>query len=388
MTTDIPTIAIGPFPPATFAVGAIDGLPDAVAATGSHTAVIVTDAGLAGTLLPDRIADQLRAAGLRVAVFAGVHPNPTTDDVDAGGAAVRAHGVGTAVVALGGGSALDAAKGIALTATNDRPAATLTWGAAGLAPALPIVAVPTTSGTGAECNDFGVVTDVATHRKCYLGGPSCLARSVLLDPALTTSLPPGATAASGIDAITHAVESFLSVRANAWADGLDRQVVRLVSANLRRAVADGADLAARTHLLLAAHTAGQAMSTTGLGVVHGVAHPLGGRFDLPHGVALALVLGKCLRFNRSVRIGRLALLAEPLGVADSAGSDDRNADAAIAAIEQLVADVGLRGTLGRHGIGRDDLPDLVTDTLADPVLANTPRRADAADIHAILVAAL
>jgi alcohol dehydrogenase len=390
VTTDITqqTIGIGPFPPATFAVGAVGGLPGKVQGLGASRAAIVTDRGLVATALPGEVASLLRAAGLHVEVFGGVNPNPTTDDVDAGAAVVRSLGADTAVVSLGGGSALDGAKAIALAAANSVPSASLGWGGAGLAPALPIVAVPTTSGTGAECNDFGVVTDTGTHRKCYLGGPSCLARAVILDPALTLTLPAGATAASGIDCLTHAVESFLSVRANAWADGLDLQVVRLVARFLRRAVSDGSDLEARSHLLLAAHTAGLAMSTTGLGIVHGVAHPLGGRFDVPHGVALAMVLGECLRFNRPERVERLARLAEPLGVFDASASQERNADAAIAAIEQLVADVRLNVRLDGFGIGKADLPQLVTDTLDDAVMANTPRAASAEDVHAILLAAL
>lgn len=390
MTTDVSgqQISVGPFPPTTFAVGAIDTLADAVAALGAREVLVVTDRGLAQTPLPGHITERLHGPLDRVEVFSGVHPNPTTDDVDAGGKVARNLGPRASVVSLGGGSALDAAKAIALVATNDVPAAELGWGTQGLAPAMPIVAVPTTSGTGAECNDFGVVTNSATHRKCYLGGPTCLAHRVILDPALTLTLPARPTAAAGIDCLTHAVESFLSARANAWADGLDLQAVGLVVANLRRAVADGADLEARSGLLLAAHTAGRAMSTTGLGIVHGLAHPLGGRFDLPHGVALALVLGESLRFNRPEREPRLAQLADALGVARPGFSDQRNADASIDAIEELVADVGLHGRLGEHGIAADDLPTLAADTLDDPVLANTPRQPSADDLLQILHATL
>lgn len=390
MSTDIlrQAISIGLFPTTTFAVGAVENLPDVVRSTGATNAAVITDRGLAATNLPEEIAGRLRSAGLVVEVFAEVHPNPTTDDLDAGGRFARELGAATTVVSLGGGSALDAAKGIALSATNNKPGADLSWGADGLRPALPIVAVPTTAGTGAECNDFGVVTDLATHRKFYAGGPSCLARAVILDPRLTLTLPAGPTAAAGIDCLTHAVESFLSARANAWADGLDLQVVRLVTRFLRRASADGSDLEARSHLLLAAHTAGMAMSTTGLGIVHGVAHPLGGRFDVPHGAALALVLDPCLKFNRPARVARLALLAGPLGVENASASDERNADATIAAIDQLVIDVKLRARLGTFGITAGDLPQLVEDTLADAVMASTPRPAGADDIQQILVSAL
>ncbi|MGW7538095.1 iron-containing alcohol dehydrogenase [Amycolatopsis sp. NPDC054798] len=384
--TEIPSLEIGPYPAAAFAAGAVERLPSVVRTIGARKVVLVSDRGLVETPLPEQTAKLLRQDGLAVEVFADVHPNPTTDDVDAGGAFVRASGA-AAVVSLGGGSALDAAKAIALAAVNDRPAAELGWtteAPAELAPALPIVAIPTTSGTGSECNDLGVVTDPRQQRKCYLGGPTCLARHALLDPVLTLSLPPLATAAAGIDCLTHAVESFLSSRPNPWADGLDLQAVRLVAENLRRAAAVGDDLEARANLMLAAHTAGLAMRTTGLGVVHGVGHSLGGRFDLPHGQALALVLGECLRFNRPVREERLARLAEPLGVADARKPAAHNADAAIAAVERLVAEVGLAGRLREFGIGEEDLPDLAADTLADGVLANTPREVSAADVTGIL----
>lgn len=383
---EISAIEIGPYPAATFAAGAVDQLPRLVRAIGARKIVLVSDRGLVATPLPEQAAQLVRQEGLAVEVFSEVHPNPTTDDVDAGGAFVRA-AEAEAVVSLGGGSALDAAKAIALAAVNDRPAAELTWStevSADRVAALPIVAIPTTSGTGSECNDLGVITDPRQQRKCYLGGPACLARYALLDPELTLSLPPRATAAAGIDCLTHAVESFLSARPNPWADGLDLQAVRLVAENLRRAVAVGGDLAARANLMLAAHTAGQAMRTTGLGVVHGIGHSLGGRFDLPHGQALALVLAECLRFNRAVREDRLARLAEPLGVADARKSVGHNADAAIAAVERLVAEVELAGRLREFGIGEADLPDLVADTLADGVLANTPREASAADVTGIL----
>ncbi|ATY11684.1 iron-containing alcohol dehydrogenase [Amycolatopsis sp. AA4] len=384
--TQIPAIDIGPYPAAAFAAGAVEQLPRLVRTIGARKTVLVSDRGLAATPLPEQAAQLLRQNGLAVEVFAEVHPNPTTEDVDAGGAFVRA-AEAEAVISLGGGSALDAAKAIALAAVNDRPAAELTWSteaSAELAPALPIVAIPTTSGTGSECNDLGVITDPRQQRKCYLGGPACLARYALLDPVLTLSLPPRATAAAGIDCLTHAVESFLSARPNPWADGLDLQVVRLVAANLRRAVSVGDDLAARANLMLAAHTAGLAMRTTGLGVVHGIGHSLGGRFDLPHGQALALVFVECLRFNRAVREGRLARLAEPLGVADARKSAAHNADAAIEAVERLVAEVELAGRLREFGIGEGDLPDLAADTLADGVLANAPREVSAADVTGIL----
>jgi alcohol dehydrogenase len=288
-------------------------------------------------------------------------------------------------VTVGGGSALDAAKGIALAATNPGPDTDLTWGVGGgRRAALPIICVPTTSGTGSEVNDYGVVTDELRHRKFYVGDPSCLASAVFLDPVLTLTLPAAPTAACGLDCLTHAVESFTSVRANPWADTLDLRVIETVRRWLPRAVADGSDLRARSAMLLAAHMAGQAMSTTGLGIVHAIGHPLGARHGIPHGTALALVLAPCLRFNEPVSRARLARIAGALGADDAGGSERRNAAAAIEAAQKLIHTVGAAGRLRDHGITREHLPAIADDTLVDPVLDNTPRRPTTADVQSIL----
>jgi alcohol dehydrogenase class IV len=345
--------------------------------------MIITDRGLSGTPLIGRIDDLVRRAARRVDTFDAVRSNPTTADLEAGAAAVRDLGADV-IVAVGGGSTLDAAKGIALAATNPEPGADLTWGSGGLKPALPIIAAPTTSGTGSEVNDYGVITDAGLRRKFYVGDPSCLASAVILDPQLTVSLPAGPTAACGIDCLTHAIESFTSIRANLWADALDVHVMGLVREWLPRAVGEGDDMQARSTMLLAAHMAGQAMSTTGLGIVHAISHPLGGRHEIPHGDALALVLAPCLRFNEPVSRTRLARCAEALGVLIEGASDERNAAAAIVAVEELVHEVRADRRLSDYGIARPDLSAIVDDALADPVINNTPRRPAAADVLSIL----
>jgi len=383
------TLVLGPFPPTTFGVGAIERITDqlrhitSTTETGRPRVLIVTDRGLSGTELIHRVSDLVGATGLPFSVFDLVSANPTTTDLAVGAETAREVGA-SVVVAVGGGSALDAAKGIALSTTNPGAATDLTWGSGGLRPALPIVAAPTTAGSGAEVNDYAVITDVVLRRKFYLGGPSCLAAAVILDPQLTLTLPPGPTAACGIDCLTHAIESFTSIRANPWADALDLHVMHLVHESLARAVVKGDDLPARSTMLLAAHMAGQAMSTTGLGIVHAIGHPLGGRHAVPHGNALALVLTPSLRFNEPVIRSRLARCADPLGVLISGASDERNAGAAIDAVEALVHEVHAAGHLSDHGITHTDLPAIVDDALADPVINNTPRRAAAADVRSIL----
>src|SRR5258708_15994901 len=158
-----------------------------------------------------------------------------------------------------------------------------------------MVGVPTTAGTGAETNAFGVVTDRQTHRKFYVGHASSMPAAAILDPELTVGLPPAATAATGMDALVHALESGMSWRANRWSEGIALQAIRMISAHLPRAFADGTDREARSQMLLASHLAGVAMASTGLGVCHAIGHSLGTRFDIAHGVALTLVLPQVLR---------------------------------------------------------------------------------------------
>jgi alcohol dehydrogenase len=384
-------IVIAPTPRAQFGVGAVGQLPGIVRGTGSDAAVVVTDAALAATPVIASVVSALEAAGVPVTVFSGVHPNPTTGDLAAGAdvaaaAAGRAGGSRIALVAVGGGSPIDAAKGIALAAVNPQRGRDLDYRNEFARPGLPIVAVPTTAGTGAETNAFGVVTDPQAHRKFYVGHASTLPAAAVLDPELTVGLPPRATAATGMDALTHALESYLSIRANPWSDGIALQVMRMIAGHLPRAHADGRDIEARSQMLLAAHMAGIGMATTGLGLCHAIGHSLGGRFDIAHGVALTMLLPAVLRFNAQVSEERLADVAFALGAGEP-GRDARwNADAAIAAIADLAGRLGMTQRLADLEITGADFEQIAADALDDEVLANTPRPPAADDIHAILVA--
>jgi alcohol dehydrogenase len=422
-----------PMPAAHFGAGAIGELPGLVRGTGSSAAVIVTDPGLADSPVVARVRDVLAADGVTAAVFAGVRPNPSTDDVAAGadvvaglaaeagraaeagvagrpgragepgwvaqaGVAGKPERVGApcrvaeadrvAVVAVGGGSAIDAAKGVALAAVNPQRGRGLDYRRDFARPALPIVAVPTTAGTGAETNAFAVVTDPATRRKFYVGHASSRPAAAILDPDLTVGLPPGATAATGMDALTHALESCMSSRANPWSDGMALQVIRMIAAYLPRAVADGGDREARSQMLLAAHLAGVGMASTGLGVCHAIGHSLGGRFDVAHGVALTMVLPGVLRFNLPACRERLAAMAFALGAGDTARGAAWNAAAAIDAVTALADRVGMTHRLPDFGITAADFGAIASDALDDEVLANTPRPPTEADIQAILAGAL
>ncbi len=378
-------LTLDPKPTAYFGRGRVAETGEILTTLGARAVLVVTDPFLATSPIVARVRESIAAAGIRASVYSDVTANPTTDALDAGSDAAAAFQA-DAIVAVGGGSAMDAAKGIALGAVNPQRGLELDYATEFEQPALPIVAIPTTAGTGAEVTAFGVITDARGRRKFYVGHESTTARAAILDPELTVGLPPAATAATGMDALTHSVESYLSVRANPFSDALALQVISTVATYLPRATADGSDIEARSHMLLASHIAGVGFSHTGLGLVHGIAHPLGGRHDIPHGLALCMVIEQVLRFNLPARPERIARLAHALGVATNDGAGD--AEAAISAIANLAATVGMTARLSDFGIGEADLSALADDTLDDPVTANNPTTPTKDDVLAILRSAL
>ena len=403
--------------------GAIARLPEAVRATGADRVVVVTDAALAATPVIATVLAVLADALLPARLFSGVHPDPTTGDLAAGAEAVAASAAEAAaaasasasaaavtamlkaspparparapaasriaLVAVGGGAPIDAAKGIAVAAADPRRGRDLDRRGDFTGPALPIVAVPTTAGTGAEASAFGVVTDPAARRAFCVGHASSLPAAAILDPALTAGLPPAATAAAGLDALTRALESYLSARPNPWSDGIALQAIRMIAASLPRACADGTDLAARSQLLLAAHLAGVAAASTGLGLGHAIGRSLGARCNIAPGEALAVLLPETLRFSLPARTERMADVAFALGAGDTRADARRNAAAAIAAVTALRDEAGLSRLLGDFGITEADFGPIAADTLAGQTLAGAAlagegRPPTGDDIRAIL----
>ena len=292
------------------------------------------------------------------------------------------------LVAVGSGAPIDAAKGIALAAVDPRHGRDPGRDHDLAAPvALPIVAVPTTAGPGAETSALGLVTDPADRHAVYVGNASTMPAAAILDPELAAGLAPAVIAGSGLDALTRALESYLSLRPNPWSDGIALQAIRMAAASLPRAVMDGTDLAARSQLLLAAHMAGIATASTGLGLCHAIGHSLGTRWDIAHGAALAMVLPEVLRFDLPARIERMADVAFALGVGDTHADTWPNAQAAIGAVTALRDDVGLNKLMSDFGITEADFAQIAADVLADEALASTPRPPSEDDIRAILLAA-
>lgn len=372
-----------------FGAGAIERLPEVIAWAGGTRVFVVTDPGVQRSGVIDRVLGVLAADGIEAALFAEVEPNPGASTVERGAEVLRTFGLeGTVVVPVGGGSSMDTAKALDLRAANDRPVWDLEYDGRDLAPGRPLIAVPTTAGTGAETNSFGVITDEAAGRKGYIGHPSLLPVATILDPSLTVGLPPAATAATGIDAMTHSLESLLSANPNPFAEAMALGVIRTIGTWLRRAVADGSDLEARSQLLVASHLAGVGQASgTGVGLVHALGHSIGSRGKVAHGTALATVLPEVLRFYLGTRDRELALVGIALGVASGAEPESTAAAVAIGAIDKLLRDVDQRPTLSRLGLADEaTIEQLVIDTLDDAAIRNSPRLPSAAQARAILEA--
>lgn len=372
-----------------FGIGAIDRLPELVAAADRSRVFLVSDRGVVASGVVDRVRAVLADAGLEVGLYDGVEANPGSASVLRGSGSLTSFGVAdAAVVPIGGGSSMDTAKVIALHAANGGEVLALGYHRDDVLPGAPLIAIPTTAGTGAEANTYGVITDEAAGRKAYVGHPSLLPVATILDPAQTVGLPPTATAATGVDALTHAIESLLSANPNPFAEAMALGVVATVGTWLPRAVADGGDLEARSQLLLASHLAGVGQASgTGVGLVHALGHAIGTRGRLPHGTALAVVLPEVLAFYAAepgLRDRELARIGVALRAASTTEADATAAGAAIGAVRRLLTEVGQRPTLRSLGFDAAMLDTVAADAVADAAIRNSPRLATAAEARTIL----
>ncbi|MGA2737739.1 MAG: iron-containing alcohol dehydrogenase [Bryobacteraceae bacterium] len=307
--------------------------------------LLVSDPGLRSTGYPDQAGAMLSEAGIAAHAFHDFSPNPDTEMVEAGRIFAAAHGIDS-LVALGGGSSLDCAKGINFVLTNGGGMRNY-WGFGKATRAmLPMIAIPTTAGTGSEAQSYALISDAATHVKMACGDPKAAFRAAILDPLLTRSQPREVTATAGYDAISHAVESYVTTRRTAASIVFAREAWQLLSDNFERVLRDPCDLEARGAMLLGAHYAGIAIENSMLGATHACANPLTARYGTTHGTAIALLLPHVVRWNWAAAE---ALYRELAGV----DLGDRLAEMAAAA--------GLPGRLRDLGISEDALPLLAED---------------------------
>ncbi len=333
------------------------------------------------------LAKSLEDAGITAQIFDGVEANPTDRNVEAGIEVLNAMNEAI-VLAVGGGSSMDAAKAIALMGPNGGTLQEYGYGCKPEKPGRPVVAVPTTAGTGSETNLVGVITDTKAGRKLYVAHPSVQPKVAILDPNLTLGLPQYATATCGFDVLTHAIEAFTSRAANPYVDGVATEAIRMAWDNLATAFEDGSNLEARSQMLLASTMAAIAFNVAGLGAAHSTGHPLSARFEAAHGQTLATMLPHVMTFNLEAREAKYAKVAAIIGAADAGRSDGENARACITAIEDLCTKLGLKKSLRDLGVGESDIPQLVEDALADLTIRANPRKMGPEDAAAVYEAAL
>ena len=378
-------------------IGKVLSLPRPLALFGEHSAtrlctsmadqgyrrvLIISDEVLAGLGILDPLEAVLATRHVSTARFTGVRPDPTFDVVEAGLIACQQHHA-DAILVVGGGSAIDAGKVIALAASTGKTPRQLVGVLKARQPSLPLFVVPSTSGTGSEASVAAVISDSVTHIKSLVVDPGLVPLAAALDPLITRGMPAVITAETGIDALTHALEGWMSDFASAQTDGYNRAAVRLILENLETACQEPGNLAARDAMALASHYAGLCLSISAVGYVHAIAHQLGARYGVPHGRANALVLPHVLAFNQPACLKRLALLARELELAPATATDQAAADALISRVRALLASLPLKR--GGDMVLPTDYDGIAQDALTEAHgMYAVPRYMTEADVHRVL----
>jgi len=368
--------------PIRFGAGRITELTAACREVGLARPLLVTDPGLAGLAVVKRTLGQLEQAGLPVAVFSDIRTNPTLAQAARGLEAYR-DGDHDGIIAFGGGSALDAAKALLLMAGQEHPVEAFLCGRE--PPPVrrlpPLVAVPTTAGSGAVARHIAVLTDDATRRRIVLKHPGMMPASVICDPELTIGLPPSLTAVTGMNALSHNLEALCAGAHDPIADGIAVEGVRLARENLAQAFRNGSDLTARGHMMAAATLGGIAFRK-GLGAIQALADPIGALWDTHHGLAAAVLTPYVLVHNRPAVEDKIARLAAYCGL------EGASFDAFLGCVLALREELGIPHTLRGLGLGDERVEALVEEAAADPFAASNPVPLDAAAVRAIYARAL
>lgn len=351
---------------------------------GYARAFVVTDRDLIRFGVTGKVTGVLDEAGIAYEIFSDLKQNPTVKNVQAGVEAFRRSGA-DAIVAVGGGSAMDTAKAVGIIAAN--PAFGDVVSLEGAAPtsnrSVPVFALPTTAGTAAEVTINYVVTDEANTRKMVCVDPRDIPAVAIIDAELMAAMPKGLTAATGMDALTHAIEGYITKGAWTLTDMFELKAVELIARWLPAAVENGADTEAREGMAVAQYIAGMGFSNVGLGLVHGMAHPLGAFYDIPHGVANALLLPYVMQYNMESSPAKFGDVARAMGV-DTAGMDTRQAaQAAVDAVRALAVRVGIPQRLSSLGVRGEDLPRLAASAQADVCTPGNPRDTTVEEILAL-----
>lgn len=367
-----------------FGPGAREALPKEIARLGLHKAFVATDKDLIKFGVADKVLDVLRHADIPYEVFSEIKPNPTVSNVKAGVKAFADSGADF-ILAIGGGSSMDTAKAIGIITNNPEFADVVSL--EGVADthhkSVPVIALPTTAGTAAEVTINYVITDEKNEKKMVCVDPNDIPAIAIVDAELMYTLPRGLTAATGMDALTHAIEGLITKGAWEMSDMFEIKAIDMINRYLPTAVNEPSNAEARNGMAVAQYIAGMAFSNVGLGAVHGMAHPLGAIFDIPHGVANALLLPIVMEFNMPAAIEKYGEIAKAMGVYKQGMTPDEAAQAAVDAVRELAVRVGIPQHLAELGIKEEDLPRLAEAAMADVCTPGNPRDVTYDDILAL-----
>jgi lactaldehyde reductase len=368
-----------------FGAGCRESIAVEAARRGFKKAFFVTDKDLIRFKVADKVIEVFEKNNIPYEIFSDVKANPTIANVQNGVAAFKASGADF-IVALGGGSAIDTAKGIGIVFNNPDFAdvKSLEGVADTKQKAVPTFALPTTAGTAAEVTINYVIIDEEKKKKMVCVDPNDIPAVAIVDPELMYSMPKGLTAATGMDALTHAIESFITPGAWVMSDMLELKAIEMIAANLKNAVDNGTDPVAREAMSQAQYIAGMGFSNVGLGIVHSMAHPLGAHYDTPHGVANALLLPYVMKYNaESPAAPKYLEIAKAMGVDTTGMSVEEGVEAAVEAVKQLSLSIGIPQKLNEIGVRKEDLHQLAIDAFNDVCTGGNPRPTSIEDIEAL-----
>ncbi len=367
-----------------FGPGARKVLPEVIDRLGKKKALVVTDKGLIQFGVAKMVTDVLDEAGVAYEIFSEVKPNPTVTNVKDGVAAFKA-AQADLLIAIGGGSAMDTAKGIGIVVANPDFADIVSL--EGCAPtknkSIPMVALPTTAGTAAETTINYVIIDEEKKKKMVCVDPNDIPAVAIIDAELMYSLPRSLTAATGMDALTHAIEGYITKGAWEMSDMFEIEAIRMIARYLPVAVDEPQNPEGRNGMAVAQYIAGMAFSNVGLGLVHGMAHPMGSLFDVPHGVANALLLPTIMEFNMPKCLDKYPHIAEAMGVDIKGMTKEQASQAAVDAVRDLAIRVGIPQHLTDLGIKESDIPALAEQAIADVCTPGNPRDCNIDEIKAL-----
>ena len=361
--------------------GAIGEIPGIAATKGFKHVFVCSDPDLVKFGITSKVTDLLEKAGIAYTVYSGIKPNPTVENVKDGVAAFKACGADS-IITIGGGSSMDTAKAIGIIITN--PEFEDVRSLEGVAPtknhAVPTIAVPTTAGTAAEVTINYVITDVQKERKFVCVDEHDIPEFAIVDPDIMSSMPKGLTAATGMDALTHAIEGYTTKAAWEMTDMFHLEAIKLIAQNLRGAVENKPEN--REGMALAQYVAGMGFSNVGLGIAHSIAHTLGAHYDTPHGVACAMMLPIVMEYNKEYTGEKYREIARAMGVKGVDGmTQEEYRKAAVDAVKQLAADVGIPAKNDR--IREEDLDTLASDAYADACRPGNPRETSVEELKAL-----